>query len=228
MQDRDFKGIWIPREVWLDSRLNALEKIILMEIDSLDIDERGCFASNEYLADFCQCGVTKVSTAISKLIDLGFLESRFDGRRRFVKSRLSKNEKQTFKKCEADFQNVKAEINKNRNIKDIKEKESKEKRFAPPTVEEVRAYCQERKNGVNPDRFVDFYASKGWKVGNQSMKDWKAAVRTWEQRDRTKSGQSTDNVRGKFYAFEEHPHTEKSDADLEMALLQKNRKKRED
>lgn len=57
------------------------------------------------------------------------------------------------------------------------------KRFTPPTIEEVKAYCQERGNNVDPERFVDFYASKGWKVGNSSMKDWKASVRTWEKRD---------------------------------------------
>ena len=60
----------------------------------------------------------------------------------------------------------------------------KRTRFTPPTVDEVSAYCKERKNTVDAQRFVDFYASKGWKVGNQPMKDWKAAVRTWEQRDR--------------------------------------------
>lgn len=67
-----------------------------------------------------------------------------------------------------------------------KDKDSieKPKRFTPPTVDEVSAYCKERKNTVDAQRFVDFYASKGWKVGNQPMKDWKAAVRTWEQRDR--------------------------------------------
>lgn len=60
----------------------------------------------------------------------------------------------------------------------------KRKRFTPPTVEEVRAYCQERNCNVDPNSFVDFYTSKGWKVGSASMKDWKAAVRTWEKRDR--------------------------------------------
>ena len=60
-------------------------------------------------------------------------------------------------------------------------------RFSPPTVDEVRSYCQERGNHVDPDRFVDFYASKGWRVGNQPMKDWKAAVRTWEKRDRDRA-----------------------------------------
>jgi hypothetical protein len=48
----------------------------------------------------------------------------------------------------------------------------------------VTDYCQERGNKVDPQRFVDFYEAKGWKVGNTPMKDWKAAVRTWEQRDR--------------------------------------------
>ena len=57
------------------------------------------------------------------------------------------------------------------------------RRFSPPTVEEVRRYCEERKNGVDAERFVNFYASKGWKVGNQTMKDWQACVRTWEKRD---------------------------------------------
>lgn len=56
-------------------------------------------------------------------------------------------------------------------------------RFTPPSVDDVATYCRERRNGVDPQRFVDFYASKGWKVGNQVMRDWKAAVRTWESRD---------------------------------------------
>lgn len=56
-------------------------------------------------------------------------------------------------------------------------------RFRPPTVEEVEAYCFERNNKVDPERFVDFYSSNGWKVGKNPMKDWKAAVRTWEKRD---------------------------------------------
>ncbi len=55
--------------------------------------------------------------------------------------------------------------------------------FTIPTVEEVRAYCVERKNKINAEAFIDFYTSKGWKVGNQHMKDWKAAVRTWEKRN---------------------------------------------
>lgn len=59
--------------------------------------------------------------------------------------------------------------------------DSKRKRFSPPTLEEVKAYCDERKNRVDPQRFIDYYESNGWKVGKNPMKDWKAAVRTWER-----------------------------------------------
>ena len=61
-----------------------------------------------------------------------------------------------------------------------KESDKKNKRFAAPTVEEVRAYCKERGNSVDAQRFVDYYGANGWKVGKNPMKDWKAAVRTWE------------------------------------------------
>ena len=72
-------------------------------------------------------------------------------------------------------------------------KKTKAKRFAPPTVAEVTAYCQERRNSISPEAFVDFYASKGWMVGKNPMRDWKAAVRTWERsegRGRTGSGRN--------------------------------------
>lgn len=104
--ERDFKGVWIPKEVWLDTRLNALEKIILTEIDSLDMSDKGCYASNKYIADFCQCSETKVSTAVSKLVDLGYLYVQsFDGRQRILKSRLSIFERQNIKNSKADFNN---------------------------------------------------------------------------------------------------------------------------
>ena len=57
------------------------------------------------------------------------------------------------------------------------------KRFVKPTLEEVALYCKERRNAVSAQAFLSFYESNGWKVGKNAMKDWKAAVRTWEQRD---------------------------------------------
>lgn len=58
---------------------------------------------------------------------------------------------------------------------------TKRKRFEKPTIFDVEQYCIERNNNVDPQHFVDYYESNGWKVGKNSMKDWKAAVRTWER-----------------------------------------------
>ena len=71
--------------------------------------------------------------------------------------------------------------------KDKKGNGAREARFTPPSVEEVAAYCQERGNGVDAARFVDFYSSKGWMVGKSKMKDWKAAIRNWERSGDTKA-----------------------------------------
>ena len=64
----------------------------------------------------------------------------------------------------------------------------KTKRFVPPTVEEVQAYCDERRNGIDAQRFVDYYAAVGWVVGKKPVKDWRACVRTWERNDRGSPG----------------------------------------
>lgn len=105
-EKREFKGVWFPREVWLDERLTALEKMILIEIDSLD-GEDGCFASNEYLARFCKCSQSKVSGAISKLKKLGYIRVRaFDGRTRVLESCLSISVRQTTKNEKSDCQNL--------------------------------------------------------------------------------------------------------------------------
>lgn len=71
--------------------------------------------------------------------------------------------------------------NGHNNNSDINIKIEREKRFVPPTVEQVRSYCLERNNGIDPEEFVAFYTSKGWMVGKSKMKDWKSAVITWEK-----------------------------------------------
>ena len=65
--DRNFKGIWIPKEIWLSENLSILEKILLVEIDSLEDEEKGCFASNKYFADFFKLTNGRISQIINNL-----------------------------------------------------------------------------------------------------------------------------------------------------------------
>ena len=79
------------------------------------------------------------------------------------------------------------EYNSNTNIGylcDQKEKTKNTKTFQKPTVDEIKNYCVSRKNDVDANRFFDYYESKGWMIGKSKMKDWKAAVRTWENKNK--------------------------------------------
>jgi len=82
----------------------------------------------------------------------------------------------------------------NKEIKEYKEEIKKEnikrKKFVKPTVEEVSSYCLERGNAIDAQRFVDYYESKGWMIGKSAMKDWRAAIRTWERNDGSSSSKS--------------------------------------
>lgn len=185
MPERDFKGIWIPASVWLDDRLSALDKVILAEIDSLD-GEKGCWASNDYISEFCQCSSSKVSRAISKLTELGYVRvESFNGRFRVLRSSLLKNARQSRQFCKAD-EAILQDSNINNKIENNKESR---KRFSPPTVEDVKVYCTERGNNIDPETFVDYYSARGWKYGQgKPVVDWKAAVRNWEKRDSKYNG----------------------------------------
>lgn len=82
--------------------------------------------------------------------------------------------------------NVNVNVNENDNVNANVKKESKEKKvhFVPPTLENVSGYCRENGYNVDAQRFIDFYESKGWMVGKNKMKDWRAAVRNWSRQER--------------------------------------------
>ena len=100
------------------------------------------------------------------------------------------------------------------------DKPQKQKRysFVRPTVEEVAAYCAERNNGIDAQAFIDFYESKGWMIGKNPMKDWKAAVRTWERNERPNKNAPVQPAKIKQENFQNDSF---DDADIE-ALFAKN------
>lgn len=107
----------------------------------------------------------------------------------------------------------KPNVNENVNVKENDKKKdtnvSKEKRFAPPTPENVSEYCREKGLSVDADRFVDFYESKNWYVGKNKMKDWKAAVRNWarSQSQRQEStAKGAEKPRNRFANFQQRDY----------------------
>lgn len=153
MMERAFRGVWIPAEIYLDARLTPTEIYLLAEIDSRDVGD-GCNADNKSLADFCKCDVRSISRYIAHLWGLGLIKV------------TTKNGVRTIYRLTG--QSV--------------TKEDDTPRYIPPTVEEVAAYCKERGNGIDAERFVDFYTARGWMVARGvKVHDWKALVRAWER-----------------------------------------------
>jgi biotin operon repressor len=195
---REFKGVWFPAQIWLDERLTALEKIILIEIDSLD-GEDGCYASNEYLAGFCQCSQTKVSSAISKLKKLGYVKvASFDGRRRVLhscivmtigetdencKSPLHDSVSQTYKNCESPSQNLEQRVlvETPRETTNNNGRKRVRKPFVPPTIEEVQAHVEAKGYHFDARQFFDYYEASNWHFkSGKPVRNWKQCCVTWE------------------------------------------------
>ena len=128
-QERQFRGIWIPAEVWLDDELSAVDMIVLAEVNSLDGPD-GCFASNEYLARFCHCSEKTISRSLDKLIEMGYIEvAAFNGRVRTLKvcpgclDNLSRQNRQNVyadeTKCPGSNNDNKKERKKNNKSDDV-------------------------------------------------------------------------------------------------------------
>lgn len=78
MEERQFKGIWIPKEIWITDELSLQEKVVLVEIDSLDDEEKGCYASNKYFADFFKLTNGRISQIIKQLQEKGYLDISYN------------------------------------------------------------------------------------------------------------------------------------------------------
>ena len=140
-----------------------------------------------YLAKKTKATKNTARSALHKLMDEGLIERTIVNRNgvefHTYKANLKGCEKIIggMQKLEGGTQKI-APNNKDNNI-DINNISIKSRGFIPPTHSEVAAYCSERGNKVNVDSFMAYYESNGWMVGKNRMKDWKAAVRTWEQRE---------------------------------------------
>ena len=200
----------IPANVRYDKELKPNAKLLYGEITALANENGFCWATNNYFAELYEVAKETISRWIKQLADKGYIdvEMIYDGKE--LKERriyISKNQRVLTEKSKPLDENINRGIDKiiNRGI-DEKVKENntsmnntsmnntinnncvkKAKAFHKPTLDEVRSYCSERENNVDPERFIDYYESNGWRVGKNPMKDWRAAIRTWERGDNSTS-----------------------------------------
>lgn len=183
----ELKGYTNIPDWMLSLDLDVYETIILAVIFGFSQDGDSTFSgSQNYLALKAKCSRSKVARALPKLVTMGLIE-KIDKDVRGVK--LCEYRvcpvamgciSQTQGGCVPEtHKNIEKE---NIDIKPLSIKGGAH--FQKPSLEDVRAYCISRSNKVDPEQFFNFYESKGWVVGKSPMKDWRAAVRTWEKREK--------------------------------------------
>ena len=181
--------------------------------------------SEEMLSIITNTNVDIVRSAIKIFTELGMMDLMDDGT--YFMSEVNKmigsetywaEQKRIQRKNEIKLlDNVQSKSNECQTCPSKSKRQSKsqsnKKReaFKTPSLDDVRSYCKERGNKVDPESFVNFYESKGWMVGKNKMKDWKAAVRTWEKRDKEKTS-GFNNASGRDYDMN----------DLERKLIETN------
>ena len=172
----------ISANVRYDNSLPPNAKLLYGEVTALCSKDGICTASNDYFAKLYEVSKVSISKWIKLLEDKRYIKSKIiykEGTKQILNRYLTLvNDpiKEKFKKNNTSNNNTK-EISNNK-LLDIK------KSFQKPSFEDVKNYCEERKNNVDAQLFIDFYESNGWKVGKNAMKDWKACIRTWERNNK--------------------------------------------
>ena len=193
--DRNFKGIWIPKEIWLAENLTLQEKVLLVEIDSLDDEETGCYASNNYFSKFFGITPGRISQLINGLVEKGFISTQLIKEGKEIRQRLIRINRppypEVFNILNTYLENYKGGIkyskegyleNYKENNIELINKNNNIYRFHKPTLEELKEYIKEKNLNVDAETFIDYYDSNGWKVGGKApMKDWKATCRRWSR-----------------------------------------------
>lgn len=183
------KGFYTVQSWMLEMPLSLVETVIYAVIYGFSQDGATRYqGSLAYLARMARCSKDTARRALQKLVADGLIEKiekeingvTFNDYRCNLQAPLANCE---YPPCKMQPHN---NIDNNIVLSNDKSLSKTNKRFSPPTYDEVNLYCNERGNNVDAQAFVDFYTSNGWKVGNNPMKDWKAAVRTWEKRDKKK------------------------------------------
>ena len=167
----------LTSEVRYNQNLTPNAKLLYAEITALINMNGECFASNKYFADLYGKSKTTISKWVSELVKEGFIEVKLTYKegtkeinKRYIsilKGGIEKLNTPILKKLK-DNNTI---VNNNTTYSNKK-----------PTVEEIKQYCLQRNNGIDAEQFFDFYESKNWYVGKNKMKNWQAAIRTWEKR----------------------------------------------
>ena len=193
MMDKPAYYVIVPASVRYDKKLTANAKLLYGEITALCNKEGYCWASNSYFANLYGVSKNSISSWINDLRDAGHISVQMNYKEgtqhilnRYIKLLVEGTPENlgTYPNNlgEGTPENLVVNTTLNNTYNNL---HIDEYVFMPPTLKEVAEYCSERQNIIDAERFIDFYKSKNWMVGQNKMSDWQATVRNWEKTEKT-------------------------------------------
>jgi len=171
----------IPAEVRYNKKLTPNAKLLYAEITALCNMNGKCTASTQYFCKLYEVSRGSVQNWLRLLEKSGYISREViykKGSKEILSRSIKLKDNPSVNNC---IDNINNKLYTNNNIT-----YSNKARFKKPTIEEVKNYCNERNNNIDPEAFIAFYASKDWMVGSNKMKNWKQAIITWEKREKNK------------------------------------------
>ena len=187
----------IPANVRYNKKLTPNAKLLYAEITALCNMNGKCTASTQYFCKLYEVSRVSIQKWLKILEDNNYIKrvNIYKPDSKQIEARVITLVNSSIKEKLTDNNNI--NIN-NTNLTDS----NKKARFKKPSIDQIKSYCKDRNNNIDAEAFIDFYESKDWKIGKNKMKDWKAAVRTWERRE-TKKPKSMSKLDSQISAWQE-------------------------
>ena len=194
----------IPADVRYSDKICANSKLLYGEITALCNEKGFCWASNSYFAELYGKSNRSISSWLSQLNEAGFINLVIEGKQPNLQRKIFIAENNSSTPIEENFHPPEKKtsnriLQSNTTVNNISRL-----RFTPPTLETIKLYCNHRNNKIDPQQFYDFYESKGWMIGKNKMKDWKACIRTWERKNKPTASKPDAMTRLKDQSWADH------------------------
>ena len=207
-KDSEHLAVW----VYLLLKATHKEKEMLFSGEKITLKPGQLITGRKKISEWSKVNESKVQRILKLFENEHQIEQQTANKNRLITvvnwDKYQSGEQQSEQQVNNNRTTNEQQLNTNKNVR-MKEckKDIESRRFTPPTPQEVKEYCIEKGYSVEADRFVDFYTAKNWMIGKNKMKDWKAAVRNWNRRDKDENKQQTkQKPKNQFHNFDQRSY----------------------
>jgi hypothetical protein len=182
LREADHLAIW----VWILLRATREDYDVMIGKERVTLHPGQLVTSRSAIASDLRLSQSKVSRVLDDFVRYSQIEQRSTTHNRVISVLGWLDYQESGQRVDSGWTASEQRVNTNKNIRIREYKNSTKDESIPPTLDQVRDYCLERKNGIDPEAFIAYYDSRGWMLGKNKIKNWKSCIITWEKRQKPK------------------------------------------